>query len=118
VVDASPAPSVCVVEASSAALVDSNAHAKSVCDRPRNLDDDQLDALASSGGIIGLSFYPSFVGPQPVTLERVLDHADYLMQRVGVDSVVIGGDFIDYAVEEILGDLRGHSELYPEGSFR
>jgi membrane dipeptidase len=106
-----------VARESSAPLVVSHANAKTVWDHPRNLDDDQLDAVRSSGGVVGLSLYPSFIGPQPVTLEQLLDHADYLVRRIGVAAVVIGADFIDYALEEILADLQGHSTLYPEGSF-
>lgn len=114
---ASPSTFWDVARESSAPLVVSHANAKSVWDHPRNLDDEQLDAVGSSGGVVGLCLYPSFIGPQPVTLEQLLDHADYLVQRIGVTSVVVGADFIDYALDEILGDLQGHSALYPEGSF-
>src|SRR5262249_24530083 len=114
---ASPATFWDVVQVSAAPLVASHANAKGVWNHPRNLDDDQLEALAASGGIVGVCCYPSFPGPQPLTLEDVLDHADYLLRHVGHEGVVIGADFIDYAVEELVGDLREHSDLYPDGSF-
>lgn len=106
-----------VARESAAPLVVSHANARAVWDHPRNLDDEQLDAVGSSGGVVGLSLCPSFVSAQPVTLDDVLDHAEYLVRRMGIDSVVVGADFIDYALEEVLGDLRSHGDLYPEGSF-
>jgi membrane dipeptidase len=114
---ASPSTFWDVAGTSSAPLVVSHANAKGVWDHPRNLDDDQLEAVRTSGGVVGLTLYPSFIGPQPVTLEMLLDHADYLIRRIGITSVAIGADFIDYALDEMLGDLRSHTALYPEGSF-
>jgi membrane dipeptidase len=106
-----------VARETSSPLVVSHANAKAVWDHPRNLDDRQLDAVGESSGIVGLTLYPSFVGSQPVTLDNVLQHADYLIDRIGIESVAVGADFIDYAVDEILRDLRRHGDLYPEGSF-
>ena len=50
-------------------------------------------------------------------MEMVSKHATYLAAHLGIDGLVIGADFIDYALEEIVGDLSEHSDLYPAGSF-
>jgi membrane dipeptidase len=106
------------VRETSAPVFVSHANARTLCDHPRNLDDSQLDAVAASGGAVGLVFFPSFVGPQPVDLEAVLEHADYIAGRLGTGSIVIGADFVDFAVEEMARDLRAHGDLYDEDALR
>lgn len=106
-----------VARESVAPLVDTHSNAKAVWDHARNLSDHQLDAIGASGGVVGLCLYPSFVGEQPVTVEMVAKHASYLASHIGIDAVVIGADFIDYALEEIVGDLSAHGDLYPADSF-
>jgi len=56
------------------------------------LDDRQLRALASRGGLLGIHFYSSYLGLHP-TPERVVEQIDYVVDRVGVDTVAIGADF-------------------------
>jgi membrane dipeptidase len=106
-----------VARESQAPLVVTHANARGVLDHPRNLTDDQLDRVGSSGGVVGLCLYPSFVGAQPIGADMVVRHATYMVNRISIDGLVIGPDFVDYAVEQILGDLEEHSALYPEDSF-
>ena len=106
-----------VARESRAPLVVTHANARGVVDHPRNLTDEQLDRVGSSGGVVGLCLYPSFVGTQPIGADMVVKHATYMVSRIGIDGLVVGPDFIDYAVDQILGDLGEHSALYPEGSF-
>jgi membrane dipeptidase len=102
-----------VARRTAAPLVVSHANASSVWSHPRNLTDAQLDAVAQSNGVVGLCFYPSFVSQQPVSLAAVVDHARYVLARLGGDHLCIGADFIDYALDEILADLSDHGDLYP-----
>lgn len=68
-------------------------NARAICEHPRNLTDEQLKALAANGGIIGITFVPSFVDPQTATIDRLLDHVDRIVAVAGVDTVAIGSDF-------------------------
>jgi membrane dipeptidase len=106
-----------VARESHAPLVVTHANARGVLDHPRNLTDDQLDRVGSSGGVVGLCLYPAFVGTQPIGADMVVKHAAHMVNRIGIDGLVVGPDFIDYAVEQILGDLGEHGALYPADSF-
>ena len=51
-----------VSELTAAPFIASHSNARALCDTPRNLTDDQLRALAQTGGVVGLNFYPPFLG--------------------------------------------------------
>lgn len=74
-------------------VIASHSNCHRLCPVPRNLTDDQIKAIAASGGLIGVTFAPSLVGPGEVTLQDVLDHVDYLALLVGTDFIAIGSDF-------------------------
>lgn len=89
-------PGVCdVLELSEAPVIASHANARAMCDHPRNLTDEQLEGIAASGGLVAVTYVPSFLAspPQEASLERVLDHVDYIVKRIGVDHVGLGSDF-------------------------
>jgi membrane dipeptidase len=82
------------MEASEAPVVFSHSGVKSVCDSPRNLRDDQIQAVAASGGVIGLNAFPAFVSRRRwPTLDDLVRHADHIAERVGVDHLSVGLDF-------------------------
>jgi membrane dipeptidase len=66
---------------------------RSVYDTPRNLDDDQLRALADAGGLFGLMLHPIAIGPEQRTIDGVIDHLEHAVSVVGADRVCLGGDF-------------------------
>ncbi|MFD0672798.1 dipeptidase [Cohnella sp. GCM10027633] len=57
--------------------------------------DEELQAIAATGGVIGVFAMPWFVheDPNATTIEHVLDHIDYIVKLVGVDHVGIGTDW-------------------------
>lgn len=114
----SPAGFDDVLRESRAPVVASHSNARAVWDHPRNLDDGQLDAIRASGGLVGIVLFPGFVGAPPLTVEDVLDHLEYVAGRIGIESVGIGADFVDYAVDAVLvemPDIDPASLVYPEG---
>ena len=80
----------------------SHSNARALCDHPRNLTDDQIRAVADSGGVIGVNFYASFLHASGrAGIEDVIEHIEYLADRAGIDHVALGSDFdgIDRAPE-------------------
>lgn len=57
----------------------------------RNIDDDQLRAVASSGGVIGVIFVPDFLGGPG--LDAVVAHMRHIADVVGEDHVALGSDY-------------------------
>ncbi len=80
-----------VLAASHGPIIASHSNAAGLTPHPRNLTDDQLRAIADRAGVVGVNFYPVFLG-RP-TLDRVLDHMDYLVHVMGIDHVGLGSDF-------------------------
>ena len=63
-------------------------------DHPRNLDDEQIRAIAYANGVIGINFYSAFLTSGPsASIEDVISHAEYIIDLVGDDHVCLGSDF-------------------------
>lgn len=88
----------------------SNAHALSPASR--NLTDRQLDAIAASGGVVGVNFAVGFLredgAHDPGTpISEIVRHVDYLAQHMGIDHVAFGSDFDGALIPEELGGVAG-----------
>ncbi len=60
----------------------------------RALSDDQIRALSSHGGLIGLNFCGSFLGdPGDDGVQAALRHAAHILEQGGEDVLAIGSDF-------------------------
>ncbi|HTK04260.1 MAG TPA: membrane dipeptidase [Candidatus Eisenbacteria bacterium] len=57
----------------------------------RNIDDDQLRAVSSTGGVVGVIFVPNFLGG-PGT-EAVVKHLRHIVSVVGQDHAALGSDY-------------------------
>ena len=85
-----------VLAVSDSPIIASHSIARALNDHDRNLTDDQLRAVAASGGVINVNFYPKFLDarhPEPVPLSRVIDHIEHIARVAGVDHVGLGSDF-------------------------
>lgn len=84
-----------VLENSSAPVIASHSNSYSLCPHPRNLKDDQIQAIAKKGGWIGVTYVPDFLqtGKRKANIDDVIDHIDYLVNLAGVDYVGLGSDF-------------------------
>ncbi len=92
----------------------SNAHALSP--NARNLTDRQLDAIAESGGVVGLNFHVAFLREdctetRDTPIETMLRHLDHLLARLGEDGVALGSDFDGCELPLEIGDVRGLPRL-------
>ena len=88
------------IEASSKPVAATHSNAFALTPSPRNLKDDQLRAVAATGGIIGVSPYSPFIAqpdkPRP-DVAAFLDHVCYIAGLVGPGHVGIGTDFFPHS---------------------
>lgn len=89
------------IAVSQAPVVFTHSNALALCNHPRNIDDDLIEALARTGGVIGVAAIPRFIRSggtreNPVTIDDLLDHVDYLVGRAGIDHVGIGLDLLEF----------------------
>ena len=91
-------------------VVVSHSNVRKLCDCFRNLTDEQIKAVAERGGVVGLNFLCFMVDEDlnKATLERLLDHVDYIAQLCGIEHVGLGPDFTDYFKELFEAYLEQH----------
>ncbi|HEV7237921.1 MAG TPA: membrane dipeptidase [Thermoanaerobaculia bacterium] len=88
---ASPALIRDVVKIAKRPLLVSHTGVRGTCDRPRNLSDEEVRLVASTGGVIGIGFWSGAVcGGDASAIAKSIRHATNL---VGVNHVALGSDF-------------------------
>lgn len=86
-----------VAKLSSAPFIASHSNCRSLCGSARNLTDEQIEAIAESGGVIGMNAHSPFVSDAlgDRTPEMLLAHLEYIGNLVGFDHVGLGLDLCD-----------------------
>ncbi len=103
-----------IVEVANGPIIASHSNAYSLCPVSRNLKDDQIKAIANSGGIIGVNAWPEFVDKENPGLDKLVDHIDYLVNLVGVDHVGFGFDFTDFLENDAVSSFKtGETVITP-----
>jgi membrane dipeptidase len=104
-----------VARITEAPIVATHSCAYALCPVPRNLTDKQLDAIRESDGMVGVNFSVSFLSEEGDadrdTLEPLVRHIDYLVERLGIDRVGLGSDFDGTRVPAAIGDVTGLTRL-------
>lgn len=77
-------------------IVISHTAVRAITDNPRCVTDEQMKAVAGSGGTIGITTFSPFIRTdrQP-TLDDYLDHFDYAIGLIGEDHVTFATDWFD-----------------------
>ena len=82
------------IEASARPAVFSHAGCFSVHPSPRNIKDDQIKAVAATGGLVGAVGFPAFVGAEPrPSLDQFIRHIEHMANLAGIDHVALGIDY-------------------------
>lgn len=86
-------------------IVASHSNCYDICKHKRNLKKWQIKEIISRGGLIGLNFYPAFLGIGKFSVfEKIRDNIEYLLSLGGENCIAFGSDF-DGA--EMSGELNG-----------
>jgi len=107
----SPATMHDVLDIAEAPVIYSHSSARGVTDHPRNVPDDVLRRLPANGGVVMITFVPSFINtevrewrelseteqagrPTPrATIDDVIRHIEHVRDLAGIDHIGIGADF-------------------------
>ncbi|MBT8402370.1 MAG: dipeptidase [Gemmatimonadetes bacterium] len=87
------------VRLSRAPVIASHSSTRALADHPRNLDDEQLRALAENGGVVQIVALGDYVkvqppeGGSPATVADFVDHIDHAVDVAGLEHVGISSDF-------------------------
>jgi membrane dipeptidase len=83
-----------VLEITSRPVIASHSNARALLDHHRNLPDDRLKAIASTGGVIGVNFFWAFLAEESPKLSHIVDQVERIAEVAGIDHVGLGPDFV------------------------
>ena len=82
------------LECSSKPIICSHSSSRALCDHTRNLTDDQMRALATSGGVAQVCLYSGFLKKGGgATIDDAVNHIMHMIDVMGIGHVGIGSDF-------------------------
>ena len=101
-----------MIRESAAPIIATHSSVKAISPHVRNLDDDQIRALAAKGGTIGINFANIFLRPdmqanRDTPLDVVLSHFEYIVNLVGDEHVSFGSDFDGTDIPDVIRDAEG-----------
>ena len=80
----------------------------------RNLDDKQLEEIKKTNGVVGIFFANEFISNikngKNSTIANVVEHINYIKDKIGIDYIGIGTDLGGY-LEETIENLGSVSEV-------
>ena len=91
-----------VLDISSVPVIFSHSSVRAINEHKRNVPDDVLKRLAKNGGVVMITFVPSFTVPTEEiaaeknargTYKTIVDHLEHAVKLAGIDHVGIGSDF-------------------------
>ena len=104
------------LEVARAPVIATHGNARALRDTVRYLSDDQLRAVAATGGLICPSPMPLGPAGETASLEMLLDHIDYIVALVGAAHVGFGTDLLDQLNARPVGlEDIGESQNIVEG---
>ena len=100
------------VKKSTGPIVATHSNVYEICSNPRNLKDNQIKAIAKSGGMIGICFYSEFLNSKKrANVKDVVEHIKYVKELVGIDYVGLGSDFDGMSIEKTARGVESISKI-------
>ncbi len=80
-------------------ILASHSNCRALCDHPRNLTDEEIAAIADTGGVVCVTTVGSFLASESPDLNDFCDHVEHAVDIAGVKHVGLGFDFFEYLFE-------------------
>lgn len=92
----------------------SHGNVRSLCDHIRNLNDEQLQIIKDTNGVIGLAVMSFFLNEDTskASIDDVIDHIIYIKDNYGIDYVGFGFDYCYYlGSHDSFNDVEGLNHI-------
>lgn len=87
-----------------------HSNCRSICSHKRNLTDEQIKLIAEKNGVIGLNFYPEFLGNN--FFEDIYRNMYHLCEMGLENNIAIGSDFDGADMPKEMKDISKIPDLY------
>lgn len=74
-------------------VIATHSSSRAVYHHPRNLDDEQVRAIAASGGVVGVNFHATFLASGGASIDEVVAHLKQLRAAGGAGVLALGADY-------------------------
>lgn len=102
-----------IIDISKRPKIATHSNAYSVFAHKRNLTDEQIREIKKTDGIVGLNFYPEFLGDtEKDVFGNLIKHAEHILKIGGEDVLAIGSDFDGAPMSQALNDISKTADLY------
>jgi len=83
-----------VIDLSNQPILASHSNAKNICQHPRNLTDEQIQAIIQHNGMIGVTYVREFTSlSEEPTVDDLLLHIEHIASIGGIHHIGLGSDF-------------------------
>ena len=96
-----------VLELATRPVMATHSSCRALREHHRNLPDAEMRAIAATGGVIGINFFPLFVSAGEATISDVADHIEHAISVAGVGNVGLGPDFTREIAAVLYGGEQG-----------
>lgn len=95
-----------IVSIASGPIIASHSNARYFANVKRNLNDEQLLAIAKSGGLVGVNSVSIFVNDDrnKQKIDDLIDQIDYIKRLIGIEHIGFGFDFCDFLPPSYVGE--------------
>lgn len=94
-------------------IIASHSNSRRLCNVARNLNDEQIKLIKDTGGIIGINAYRDFINENKSkqNIEHLVNHIDYMVDLIGIDSICFGFDFCDYIEDDVQDNINERNNV-------
>lgn len=91
--------------------VATHSNSRGIYNHKRNLTDEQLKLIKEKDGLVGINFYPAFLG-EGNSFENIYSHISYMLDLGLINNISIGSDFDGAKMSEQLNSTEKIPFLY------